>query len=94
MASEFLGDIAIKVGTYTDKEGKEKGEYRRIGRLMRSDDGEFLLLNADALSMQLFALANKDRKSSVIASVFKPREDQGGGRQAAPASGNPDDIPF
>lgn len=86
--TEFVGDIAIKIGEY-EKNGEKKGEFRRIGRLMRSDDGPFVLLNADALSMQLFALANKDRRSSVICSVFEPRDGSGGGRTA-----NPDDEPF
>lgn len=92
MASQFIGDIAIKVGSYTGSDGKEKGEYRRIGKLMEGDNGPFVLLNADVLTMPLFALANKERKSSVICSVFKPDGEQ---RQApAAASGDSDDFPF
>lgn len=97
MASKFLGDIAIKVGTYSGQDGKEKGEYRRIGRLMQSDDGgHFLLLNADVLPMQLNYLANKERKSSLLCSVFAPRDEQGGGTKpaAGAAPGSDDEIPF
>jgi hypothetical protein len=96
MASKFLGYIAIKVGTY-ESQGKEKGEYRRIGRLMQSDDGgHFLLLNADVLPMQFNYLANKERKSSVLCSVFPPRDEQGGGAKpaAGAAPGSDDEIPF
>lgn len=95
MASKFIGDIAIKVGTYQSG-GNEKGEYRRIGRLMQNDDGgHFLLLNADVLPMQFNYLANKERKSSVLCSVFPPREEQvGGTKQAAGAAPESDEIPF
>ena len=97
MASKFLGEIAIKVGEYTDRQNAVKGEYRRIGRLMQSDDGGyFLLLNADVLPMQLNYLANKERKSSLLCSVFAPRDEQGGGAKpaAGAAPGSDDKIPF
>lgn len=95
MGSKFLGDIAIKVGTYQSN-GQEKGEYRRIGRLMQNDDGgHFLLLNADVLPMQFNYLANKERKSSVLCSVFPPRDDNGGTKPAAGvAPAGDDEIPF
>ena len=46
-----------------------------------------LLLDATALSMQLFALANRDRRDSVLASLFEADRDRG----EAPASPPPDE---
>lgn len=81
-------DIAIKVGEY-EKDGQKKSRSRTIGRLMRSDDGRpFILLNAECLSTQLFALSRKKGDDSVILSCFDAEP-----KSAAPESHEADDEP-
>lgn len=89
-----IGNIAAKVGTYTDREGNQKGEYENIGQLHEGKDGGyFILLNATALTMQLNMLTNKERKKSVMFSVFEDeKKERAPKQQEAPA---PDeDLPF
>lgn len=63
-------DLCIAVGKYTTAAGESKTQYRRIGALMEGDNGPFILLNAEVLAMPLFALANRERRDSVILSLF------------------------
>jgi hypothetical protein len=68
--SRKVGDISVKTGTY-EKNGQTKGKWKTIGALMENDEGQyFLMLDATVISMQLFALANKDRDSHITCSVF------------------------
>lgn len=83
-------DICIKVGEY-EKDGQKKSRTRTIGRLMKSDDGHpFILLNAECLSTQLFALSRKKGDDSVILSCFEaeakqpPREAPEAGDESGP----------
>jgi hypothetical protein len=57
---------------------------------MESEHGPYLLLDAHILSMQVFALANKERRDSVLVSLFSPD------RAAQPAGESlpPEDVPF
>ena len=88
--------IAIKTGTYQGKDGTQKNRYKNIGELITKDDGGmFVTLDATMISMQLFALANKDRSDKLVCSLFsdEPRVPQTDGAGAAMASFE-DDIPF
>lgn len=82
-------DAAVVVGEYTDANGQKKKRYKTIGAVLEGEHGPYLLLDATILSMQLFALANRDRRDSVLVSLFEVQRERGG--QDAP----PDDqIPF
>ena len=83
-------NAAVVVGEYTDANGNKKKRYKTIGAVMESEHGPYLLLDATALSMQLFALANRDRRDSVLVSLFDVDRDRGG-QDAPPAD---DDIPY
>lgn len=93
-------DLAVKTGEY-QKNGETKGRYKNIGAVFEGDKGPYLLLDASVISMQLFALVNKDRRDSVIVSMFEPKG-QEERRTAQAASGGPsgagadadDEIPF
>lgn len=77
-------DIAIRVGEYTKPDGSTGYRTRTIGRLMQAADGRpFILMNAEALSTQLFALARKKGDDSIILSCFEPREREAGPGMAA-----------
>ena len=88
-------NLCVKTGEY-ESAGQKKGHYARIGRLMDGENGQFILLDAAFISMQLFALANKDRRDSIIVSLF-PEEGRGqaaGHGAPAEAGKSESDIPF
>ena len=72
------GNLSVKGGEY-EKDGKKKGQYKTIGRLMSGNDGsEFILLDAMVISMQLFALANPKQQDSIIVSIFRDEKNDAG----------------
>lgn len=60
-------DLKAKVRTYTDKEGKEKGIYVKVGTLFASDH-----LNHMFITLEALPIGNKDWDGAV--SVFKRDE--------------------
>lgn len=84
--------IAIKTGTYTGRDGQPKNRYKTIGELITKDDGgQFVTLDATCMSMQLFALANKERNDKIVCSLFSDDDKVTG----VPPSAVPDeDAPF
>lgn len=88
MAKKY--DAVIAVGSYTDAAGNPKKRYLNIGAVMESEHGPYLLLDAHILSMQVFALANKERRDSVLVSLFDPNREPSTGEQLPPG----EDVPF
>lgn len=84
---KHLKDVVIKVGTYTDRSGEKKGRYKTIGKLMRGDDGDYLLLDP---FVNLAAVPREADRDMITASLYEPREARGG----APAATGDDKIPF
>ncbi len=90
--------IAVKICTYTGRDGQTKNRYKNIGEIVTKDDGgTFVTIDASIVSMQLFALANTDRQERLVCSVFADED----APQAKPATGGDggiadmtDDIPF
>ena len=85
-------DLAVKTGTY-QKNGETKGRYQNIGSVMEGDNGQFIILDR---TFNPAGVPNPDNKSSVIVSMFAPRED--GGKKSDPANdqsfpANPDSAP-
>lgn len=78
------GSLSVKVGEY-EKDGNMKGRYKTIGRIMADDKGgEFVLLDATVISMQLFALANPKRQDSIIISIFRDEKNDAGDGEGVP----------
>ncbi len=88
MAKKY--DAVIAVGSYTNAQGETKKRYLNIGAVMESEHGPYMLLDAHILSMQVFALANKERRDSVLVSLFSPDRSPQPAGETLP----PDDIPF
>lgn len=92
-----LYDLAIKVGEY-DKGGETKGRYKNIGTVMQGEKGPYMLLDATMISPNLFMLVNKERRDSVIVSMFDGNKDGASSKpQSAEGSKSAefnDDIPF
>ena len=90
MASKKIRDLAVKVGEYTDAQGKTKGRYQNIGSLMKTDDGgEFLILDR---WFNPAGVPNPEGRPGLMVSCFKPRENSP--QQQAPAEDFNDAIPF
>ena len=44
--AQRVKDLAVKTREYTDKEGKRKANWQKIGVVMQNDDGsEFIILD-------------------------------------------------
>ena len=95
-------DLAVKVSSYTDRNGESKNRYENIGAVFQGDNGPYLVLKR---SFNPAGVPFKEGSDSIIVSCFEPRERDGDGgqrqapaRQSAPASGGGmdmnDDIPF
>jgi hypothetical protein len=88
-------DLAVKVGSYTDRDGKPKNRYQNIGVIMQGDDGGHYAL-LDPL-INLAAVPREAGKDRVMVSMFQPNNDQQqqAPRQQRQAQPHPDDdIPF
>lgn len=92
--------LVARVGTYTDREGKEKGEYVNIGVILSNDNGEYALIDPcvslAGVLMKQRALAHADGRkmmdkvSAGIYSDDKPAEKP----RARAEEVSDDDIPF
>lgn len=96
MATTHLKDIVAAVDTYTDRNGNEKKRWKNVGKLLRNDKGDFLVLD------RTFNPAGMPGDGDVFLSLFDPQQkdgqqSQGGGNYDAPPASNrdlEDDIPW
>ena len=99
MPAKKIRDLAVKTGSYTDRDGNPKGRYKNVGSLMESDDGsKFILLDT---TFNPAGVPNPDNRDNVLISIFEMKDQDGGQRQSsAPARQAPaptiedDSIPF
>lgn len=101
MAYKKIGTLSVSIGEYTDSQGNKKYNRKNIGTRWKNEEGKvFYRLDPTMLSMQLFALCNKERKPDVMVSYFEEKEAQGDARPATniaksePEEGVDDEIPF
>ena len=92
--------LAVKTGTYTDREGVEKGRWVDVGVILSNDKGEFALLNpgvdlAGLMMQQRVAGIGKRDSDMVMASIFDndrqqgQQRTQGQQRNASPPANQP-----
>ena len=91
-------DIAVKTGSYTDREGQEKGRWENIGAVMKGDDGgSFMMLKRTFNPAGVPDLQGRGG-DSILCSLFEPKpQGQQAPQQSAPqAAGGFDDqdVPF
>lgn len=107
MATRKICDLAVKTGSYTDREGNTKNRYVNCGAIFEKDDGsKFITINR---TFNPAGVPNPDNKEMVVLSQFDLREKgetQGKAPAPAPAAKPPatksgtgfddmaDDIPF
>jgi hypothetical protein len=92
MATTHLKDLVAVVGTYKDRDGNDKKQYRNIGKLLRNENGDFLVMD------RTFSPAGMPGSDSqVFLSLFdpKPRDGQRNNQSPQPQGGDIDDeVPF
>ena len=92
--------LVVKTGTYTDREGAEKGRYVDVGVILSNDNGEFAVLNpsvnlAGLMLQQRVAGIGKRDSDMVMASIFDndrqqgQQRTQGQQRNASPPANQP-----
>lgn len=100
MPAKKIRDLAVKTGSYTDRDGNTKGRYKNVGSLMESDDGsKFILLDT---TFNPAGVPNPDNRDNVLISIFELKDNDGGQRQqsapvqrqAPPPAVDADSIPF
>jgi hypothetical protein len=95
MASSKTHDISIKVGEYTRPDGTIGFRTRTIGKLMRNEDGKpYIIINADALSTQLFALARKKGEDTIFQNCWEPDKQGQQQQQRPPAAADDDEVTY
>jgi len=65
-------DLCVKTGSYTDRDGNEKGRWMNIGALMQGDDGPFVMLNA---CFNPAGIQREEGRDSILVSCFEPQQD-------------------
>ena len=71
MSFKRTKELKVKHGTYQNKEGETKNNYRTIGSLMENDDGgKFILLDP---TVNLAAFKRDEGRDSVMVSLFDPK---------------------
>lgn len=98
MAARKLYDLAVKTGSYTDRNGEEKGRWKNIGSVLQMDDGGKVILIDRSFNPA--GVPFRDGSDQIMVSMFEPKQD-GQAQAAAPAarrapapSDADDDIPF
>ena len=79
MPAKKIRDLAVKTGSYTDRDGNTKGRYKNVGSLMESEDGsKFILLDT---TFNPAGVPNPDNRDNVLISIFEMKDNDGGQRQ-------------
>lgn len=64
-------DVVAKIGSWTDKEGKNKNKYLSVGTVFENDDKKmFMVLNR---TFNPAGVPNPENKEAVILSFFEPK---------------------
>lgn len=85
-----IKDLAVKTGSYTDRNGETKGRYENVGSILQLDDGGKILLLKRSFNPA--GVPFKEGSDQIIISMFDPKPRDGEGsfqeapRAAAPAS--------
>ncbi len=78
-----LYDLAVSTGSYTDRNGNEKKEWKNIGAIWESDkNGQksvFMMLDA---TFNPAAIERRQGSSSILVSMFKPKDKQQSNQQS------------
>lgn len=68
MANKKVYDMVVKIDTYTDQNGDEKGRYQNIGVMLEGPNGPYLLMDK---TFNPAGVAGDDRR--VLISLYEER---------------------
>ena len=72
-----LYDLAVKTGSYSSKDGNEKGIWLNVGSIWEgNDETQFMLLRA---AFNPAAIERKNGSDCISIAMFEPREEQRNG---------------
>lgn len=75
-----LYELAVRSGSYTDKEGNEKSSWLNVGSVWKNnDDNQFMLLRA---TFNPAAIERKNGSDSITVAMFEPREQRNNNNNA------------
>lgn len=95
MATRKLYDLAVKTGSYTDRDGKDKGRWKNIGSVLQMEDGGKVILIDRSFNPA--GVPFREGSDQIMVSMFDPKQDGAAPAPRAPAPREPDvddDIPF
>jgi len=84
---EKMYDVAVKVGTYEDADGKMKNRYKNVGVVLRGKYGPYLLL--DRTFSPAGVPAQAQDATTVLCSMFEPKGSAQRGGVEHRQGGNP-----
>jgi hypothetical protein len=99
-----LYDLAVAVGSYTNKSGDEKKRWKNIGSVVQTKDGGKVILIDRTFNPA--GVPVEDGRDQIMISMFEPKEEGSGNNASKPAQkqapssqaggyGDPDDsMPF
>ncbi|GAF68012.1 unnamed protein product [marine sediment metagenome] len=62
-------DLVVRTGSYTDREGSEKGRFENVGTVMKDEDNNVMLLFKRTFNPA--GVPNPEHRDSCIVSMFK-----------------------
>ena len=68
-------DLAVKVGSYTDREGNNKNRWENIGAIMHGDNGFYMMLKR---TFNPAGVAGQNDRDSILVSMFEPDKKSNG----------------
>ncbi len=71
MAAKKLYDVAIPLGTYEDRDGKEKTRWQNVGAILEGEKGPYLLLDR---WFNPGGMPNPENRTSVILTLIEPKK--------------------
>lgn len=94
-------DLAVKTGSYKDKNGEQKNRYENIGTVVEGDNGPYIIMKR---TFNPAGVPNPENRDTIVVSMFAPKDGNFAPASApaqqqantAPSGGpaNGDDIPF
>jgi len=73
-------DLAVKTGTYTDRQGNEKGRWKNVGSVLETNDGGRVIILDRTFNPA--GVPNPEGRDTVMLSMFEPKEREQGGAAA------------
>lgn len=74
MATKKLYDLAVKTGTFTDKNGEEKGRWENVGSVLEMEEGAKMILLKRSFNPA--GVPFKAGSDQIALSMFSPDKDK------------------